>query len=169
MPGHTLWLRGGIFTGQFYSNLQGTATQPIIVQSFLGKTAILNGNTVSYTPIINPKPILLSNNSSLTNRIKKFYWSLEPEQRAEFYERARNNPNLVQNGLTLINLPKPAVLNVYGGYVHFIKFEITCLGNFEREFTMVNYFQLGGIHHHGNLALGNKFIELVVKFHKVVV
>lgn len=164
-PGHTLWLRDGIYTGQFDSFLQGTASQPITVQSYPGEKAILNGNTVSYTPgpiVPNPNPPLVNPNKGIYNRVKKFYWSLDPEGQADFYDRALLNPNLNQNGLKLINLPKPAVLNPQGGYVHYKNFEITCLGSFERELTLPNFFRLDGIYLHNSLAVGNKFIELVI-------
>ena len=41
-PGETVWLRGGIYNGKFTSNLNGTATAPIIVRNYPGERAILD-------------------------------------------------------------------------------------------------------------------------------
>ncbi len=43
-PGDTLFLRGGVYTGVFVSNLAGSAGSPITVRSFPGEQAILDGN-----------------------------------------------------------------------------------------------------------------------------
>jgi len=162
LPGHILWLRGGVYRGQFDSNLQGTATKPITVQSFTGEKAILNGNTVFPTPIPTPNPALVKSNKDLQDKIKEVYWSLEPEQQAKFYENAVNDSKLNQEGLFLIDLPKPAILIAHKGYVHYKNFEITCLDFFEREFSTTSFFLLDGIRLHSDLAIGNKFIELII-------
>ncbi|MBC5835482.1 T9SS type A sorting domain-containing protein [Flavobacterium sp. F372] len=161
-PGDILWLRGGVYRGQFDSFLQGTVLNPITVQSYTGEKAILNGNTIFPTPMPNPNPPLVNPNKGIQNKLKINYWGIDPEQKAEFYHRAKINPSLRQNGLFLINLPKIAVLNIYGGYVHFKNFEITCLGFFERDYTKPNFFLLDGIYNHEIQNNKCKFIELVI-------
>ena len=42
-PGDTLWLRGGTYYGTFKSNLQGTASAPVIVRQMSGERATLDG------------------------------------------------------------------------------------------------------------------------------
>jgi hypothetical protein len=42
-PGDTLWLRGGTYHGTFTSNLEGTASSPIIVRQMTGERAIIDG------------------------------------------------------------------------------------------------------------------------------
>ncbi|MEW6511413.1 MAG: T9SS type A sorting domain-containing protein [Bacteroidota bacterium] len=41
-PGDTLWLHGGLYSGTFRSNLNGTQSQPIIVRQYPGERAILD-------------------------------------------------------------------------------------------------------------------------------
>jgi hypothetical protein len=43
-PGNTIWLRGGRYTGNFISDLNGTADAPIIVRQYPGERAILDKN-----------------------------------------------------------------------------------------------------------------------------
>lgn len=162
LPGDILWLRGGVYRGQFDSFLQGTETNPITVQSYIGEKAILNGNTVFPTPLQTPNPPLVNTVSDIQKKIKKYYWALEPEEQAKFYKNAVEDPKLEQNGLRLINLPKPAILIAHRGYVYYKNFEITCLNFFEREFNTQNFFLLDGIRLHSDLSIGNKFIELII-------
>jgi hypothetical protein len=42
-PGSTLWLRGGTYAGAFTSTLTGTAEAPIVVRSYPGELAVLDG------------------------------------------------------------------------------------------------------------------------------
>jgi hypothetical protein len=44
-PGDTLWIHGGTYDGQFVSQLNGTASLPIIVRQYPGERAVLNGGT----------------------------------------------------------------------------------------------------------------------------
>jgi hypothetical protein len=41
-PGDTIWLRGGVYAGNFTSVLTGTATQPIIVRQYPGERATID-------------------------------------------------------------------------------------------------------------------------------
>src|ERR1035437_8864876 len=43
-PGDTIWLRGGIYTGEFRSYLTGTALSPIKLRQYPGERATLDGN-----------------------------------------------------------------------------------------------------------------------------
>jgi hypothetical protein len=43
LPGDTIWLRGGTYTGTFISRLTGTASSPIIVRQYPGERATING------------------------------------------------------------------------------------------------------------------------------
>ncbi|OLD40215.1 MAG: hypothetical protein AUI57_00425, partial [Candidatus Rokubacteria bacterium 13_1_40CM_2_68_8] len=43
-PGDTIWIRSGIYTGAFTSNLNGTATAPIIVRRYPGEQALVAGS-----------------------------------------------------------------------------------------------------------------------------
>lgn len=43
-PGHTVWLRGGTYSGDLTSILQGTAEAPIIIRNYPGEQAIIDGN-----------------------------------------------------------------------------------------------------------------------------
>ena len=44
-PGDTIWVRGGTYSGQFTSRLNGTAAAPIIVRQYPGERATLDGGT----------------------------------------------------------------------------------------------------------------------------
>lgn len=44
LPGATVWLRGGTYTGSFVSSLVGTATLPIVVRQYPGERATISGN-----------------------------------------------------------------------------------------------------------------------------
>lgn len=50
LPGDIISLHGGVYNGVFVSNLAGNANNPIIVSSFPGETAVLNGNPQLSTP-----------------------------------------------------------------------------------------------------------------------
>jgi hypothetical protein len=52
-PGHTIWLRGGTYSGRFRSQLQGTSTGRITVRSFPGETAVLD------SPVRNAGDVLI--------------------------------------------------------------------------------------------------------------
>ncbi len=41
-PGTNIWLRGGVYTGNFYSYLNGSASQPITVRSYSGEVATIS-------------------------------------------------------------------------------------------------------------------------------
>jgi Right handed beta helix region len=41
-PGDRLWLRGGVYSGNFTSRLTGAATRPIVVRNYRGERAILD-------------------------------------------------------------------------------------------------------------------------------
>ena len=41
-PGDTIWVRGGTYRGEFVANLNGTATQPIIVRNYNGERAAID-------------------------------------------------------------------------------------------------------------------------------
>jgi hypothetical protein len=42
-PGDTIWLRGGVYSGAFTSELAGTAAAPIIVRQYAGERATIDG------------------------------------------------------------------------------------------------------------------------------
>ena len=42
-PGDTIWLRGGTYSGAFTSNLDGSATNPIIVRQYTSERATIDG------------------------------------------------------------------------------------------------------------------------------
>lgn len=42
-PGATIWLRGGTYSGNFSSNLNGTAASPITVRNYPGERPVLDG------------------------------------------------------------------------------------------------------------------------------
>jgi hypothetical protein len=42
-PGDTIWVHGGTYTGEVFSNLTGTPTAPIILRAFPGERAIIDG------------------------------------------------------------------------------------------------------------------------------
>lgn len=42
-PGETLWLRGGVYRGAFVSRISGTPEDPIVVSSFPGEWAVIDG------------------------------------------------------------------------------------------------------------------------------
>jgi hypothetical protein len=46
-PGNTIWLRGGRYAGNFFSDLSGTAEAPIIVRQYPGERAILDKNAAA--------------------------------------------------------------------------------------------------------------------------
>jgi hypothetical protein len=43
LPGDTIWLRGGVYSGNFTSVLNGTAAAPIVVRQYPGERATLDG------------------------------------------------------------------------------------------------------------------------------
>jgi len=64
-PGDTIWLRGGTYRGTFTSNLNGTVSAPILVRSYTGEQATLDGGNSKRTNI-------LTVSGSYT-----WYWGLE--------------------------------------------------------------------------------------------
>ena len=44
-PGDTIWLRGGIYTGNFTSQLTGSPAAPIVVRQYPGERATIDANT----------------------------------------------------------------------------------------------------------------------------
>ena len=42
-PGDTIWVRGGTYAGTYHSYLEGTATSPVIVRTFPGEHAVIDG------------------------------------------------------------------------------------------------------------------------------
>ncbi|HEY1252033.1 MAG TPA: S-layer homology domain-containing protein [Thermoanaerobaculia bacterium] len=46
-PGDTIWLRGGTYSGNFVSYLNGTSSSPIIVRQYAGEVATLDGGSSS--------------------------------------------------------------------------------------------------------------------------
>ena len=46
-PGDTIWLRGGTYSGNFVSLLDGTASSPIIVRQYAGEQAKLDGGSTT--------------------------------------------------------------------------------------------------------------------------
>jgi uncharacterized protein YjdB len=66
-PGDTIWLRGGTYTGAFGTNLNGTASAPIIVRQYPGERATIDGGSVA-----------LSGTDVLTvNGSYTWYWGFE--------------------------------------------------------------------------------------------
>src|SRR5262249_4276111 len=53
-PGDTIWLRGGTYSGQFVSYLNGTSASPIIVRQYAGERATLDGGS-STTCVLSPR------------------------------------------------------------------------------------------------------------------
>jgi hypothetical protein len=51
-PGHTLWLRGGVYRGTFKSYLHGTPDFPVIVRQMPGERAIIDGGNSNGTGIL---------------------------------------------------------------------------------------------------------------------
>ena len=49
LPGDTLWLHGGVYTGAFMSELRGTAAAPITVRQAPGERAIIDSGATSIT------------------------------------------------------------------------------------------------------------------------
>lgn len=49
-PGDTIWLRGGTYLGKYVSSLTGTATAPIVVKSYPGEWAKIDGGVGLGTP-----------------------------------------------------------------------------------------------------------------------
>ena len=45
-PGDTVWVHGGTYRGQFVSRLTGTASKPVILRSYPGERAILDGGNL---------------------------------------------------------------------------------------------------------------------------
>jgi len=66
-PGDTVWLRGGVYVGNFVSNLSGTAESPIIVRRYPNERAILDLASVSAAQ----QPVLKVKGSSV------WFWGLE--------------------------------------------------------------------------------------------
>ena len=44
-PGDTIWLRGGVYSGNYVGNLRGTGANPIKVRQYPGETAVLSSTT----------------------------------------------------------------------------------------------------------------------------
>ncbi len=44
-PGDTIWVRGGVYAGNFTSNLVGTSVSPIVVRNYAGELATIDGVT----------------------------------------------------------------------------------------------------------------------------
>lgn len=44
LPGHTVWLRGGVYNGDFSCTLEGTAEAPITIRNYPGEQAIIDGS-----------------------------------------------------------------------------------------------------------------------------
>ena len=49
LPGSRLLLRGGTYTGDFFSTIHGTAKAPITIQSYPGEHAILDGSLIVFS------------------------------------------------------------------------------------------------------------------------
>jgi hypothetical protein len=64
-PGDTIWVAPGTYNGDFSSNINGTATNPVIVRNLNGGRASLNGNAAAGTAV-------LTVNGSYT-----WFWGLE--------------------------------------------------------------------------------------------
>jgi hypothetical protein len=47
-PGDVIWLRGGVYAGDFRSDLTGTVTEPIIVRRYPGERATIQGRLRTY-------------------------------------------------------------------------------------------------------------------------
>ena len=79
-PGNTIWLRAGTYQGTFTSNLNGTATAPIIVRNYPGERAIIDraGSDAS------AQAALTVNGS--------FVWFLGLEVTNSFPDRSRTSP-----------------------------------------------------------------------------
>jgi len=43
LPGHTVWLRGGTYTGDITCSINGTAENPILIKPYPGERVIING------------------------------------------------------------------------------------------------------------------------------
>ncbi len=97
-PGDTVWLRGGIYSGSFTSNLTGTEQSPITVRQFPGERAIIDSSN--------------SNAPTLTvNGAWTIYWG---------FEIANSNPDRVntrQNGVM-----------IYGPHTKFINLVVRDTG-----------------------------------------
>lgn len=65
IPGDTVWLRGGTYTGTFSSTLVGTSASPIVVRQYASERAKLDGSTLSANAV-------LQVNGSYT-----YYWGFE--------------------------------------------------------------------------------------------
>ena len=50
--GDTIWLRGGIYTGSFTSNLVGTSSSPILDKQYPGERARIDGNHLGTEPTL---------------------------------------------------------------------------------------------------------------------
>ena len=51
-PGDTIWLRGGVYSGNFTSVLNGAAGAPIIVRQYPGERATLDGAPAPNSPVL---------------------------------------------------------------------------------------------------------------------
>jgi hypothetical protein len=54
-PGDTIWLRGGLYSGNFVSLLNGAAGQPIIVRQYPGERATLDGAPAPNSAVLTVK------------------------------------------------------------------------------------------------------------------
>ncbi len=96
LAGHTLYLRGGTYTGLFTSTLTGTSASPIVVRSAPGEWAIIDG-----APFTNDTQVALQVNGG-------YAWYRD-------FEVTNSNPNRPEQ------FPfRPAALNVYGANTKFI-------------------------------------------------
>jgi hypothetical protein len=96
LPGHTLYLRGGTYTGLFTSTLTGNSASPIVVRSFPGEWAVVDG-----APFTNDTQVALQVNGGYT-------WYRD-------FEVKNSNPDRPE-----VFPYRPAALNVYGNNTKFI-------------------------------------------------
>jgi len=64
-PGDTIWVRGGTYVGTYSTNLNGTASAPIIVRAYPGERVVLDGNDGS------------SNDGFVAHGSYTWYWGFE--------------------------------------------------------------------------------------------
>ncbi len=97
-PGDTIWLRGGVYAGNFTSALTGTATRPIVVRQMIGEHANIDGSVA-------PNVATLTVNGAYT-----IYWG---------FEISNSDPNRL-NGLK----SRGTGLDIFGPYTQFINLVI---------------------------------------------
>jgi hypothetical protein len=66
--GDTIWLRGGTYLGSYTSNLNGTASAPIVVRAYQGERVVLDANNAA----ARQSDVVLSINGSNT-----YFWGFE--------------------------------------------------------------------------------------------